>query len=310
MAIFRIVRISGGDYHPMLPSLDSLRCFVAAARLLRFRAAAKSVALTPAAFGQRVKQLEDALGSPLFLRTTRKVTLTDAGLRLLPAAERAISAAADCARAVQGEGGLPEAEITIGTRHELGVSWLVPQLDRLAKKYPTLHTHLYFGSGPDLVLRVRTMEIDCAITSTRFTDPKIHELRLQREDYVFVGAPGLLARTPFRKPENALSHTLLDISAELPLFRYLRDAGVDLRFGRVVRLGTIAAIRGRALAGAGLAVLPHYFVAGDLKKKTLVRVLPKTQAAHDYFRLIFRADDPRRVVYEGLAKAFSEEPLR
>src|SRR5262245_38536891 len=106
----------------MLPSLESLRCFVAAARLLRFRAAAKSVALTPAAFGQRVKQLEDALGVPLFERTTRKVALTGAGLRLLPAAERALAAAADCARAAQGGGGLPDAEITLGTRHELGVS--------------------------------------------------------------------------------------------------------------------------------------------------------------------------------------------
>src|SRR5690242_1539209 len=149
----------------MLPSLDSLRCFVAAARLLRFRAAAKSVALTPAAFGQRVKQLEDMFGVPLFERTTRKVTLTEAGLRLLPAAERALSSASDCALAVQGGRGLPEAEITLGTRHELGISWIVPQLDRIAERHPTLHVHLYFGSGPDLVLRVRTMEIDCAVTS-------------------------------------------------------------------------------------------------------------------------------------------------
>lgn len=294
----------------MLPSLDSLRCFVAAARLLRFRAAAKSLALTPAAFGQRVKQLEEALGAPLFERTTRKVTLTGAGLRLLPAAERAISAAADCARAVRGGAGLPEAEITLGTRHELGISWIVPQLDRIAKRYPTLSVHLYFGSGPDLVLRVRTMEIDCAVTSARFTDPKIAEIRLHREDYAFVGAPSLLARTPLRRPEDAEAHTLLDISAELPLFRYLRDAGADLRFGRVARLGTIAAIRARALEGAGVAVLPRYFVERDIKKKALVRALPKVTPAHDHFRLIFRGDDPRRVVYEGLAALFAEEELR
>lgn len=294
----------------MLPPLDSLRCFVAAARLLRFRAAAKSVALTPAAFGQRIKQLEDVLGAPLFERTTRSVTLTEAGLRLLPAAERAIAAAADCARVVHADGGLPEAEITLGTRHELGLSWVVPQLDRLAERHPTLRTNLYFGSGQDLVLRVRTMEIDCAITSSRFTDPKIHELRLHREDYVVVGAPALLAATPLRAVEQARDHTLLDISAELPLLRYARDAGIELRFARVVRLGTIAAIRARALAGAGVAVLPRYFVADDLAAHTLVRALPKAPLAHDYFRLLFRADDPRRVVYEGLAKTLCEVPLR
>lgn len=294
----------------MLPSLESLRCFVAAARLLHFNAAAKSVALTPAAFGQRIKQLEDNLGATLFERTTRKVSLTDAGLRLVPVAERALASAADCAGAVQGGGGLPEAEITLGTRHELGLSWIVPQLDRVAKKHPTLTTHLYFGSGLDLVLRVRTMEIDCALTSTRFSDPKINEIRLHREDYVLVGATALLAKTPLRTAEQAVNHTLLDISAELPLFRYARDAGVDLKFGRVMRLGTIAAIRARALEGAGVAVLPRYFVEHDLKSKLLTRALPKLALAHDYFRLIFRADDPRRIIYEGLAQTLCEEPLR
>ncbi|MBK8255297.1 MAG: LysR family transcriptional regulator [Polyangiaceae bacterium] len=294
----------------MLPSLDSLRCFVAAARLLRFRAAAKSLALTPAAFGQRIKQLEDAFGSPLFDRTTRKVTLTDSGLRLLPAAEKALAAAADCARAARGGTGLPDAEITLGTRHELGISWIVPQLDALEKKYPTLGVHLYFGSGPDLILRVRTMEIDCAVTSTRFTDPKLQEIVLCREDYVLVGSPALLCSKPLRKNTDAASHTLLDISAELPLFRYVRDTGADLRFARVVRLGTIAAIRARALSGAGVAVLPRYFVKQDLEKKKLVRALKDMTPMHDHFRLIFRGDDPRRRIYEELAAFFSKEPLR
>jgi len=70
----------------MLPSIESLRCFTAAAKLLNFRAAARSVALTPAAFGQRIKQLEEQLGTSLFHRTTRSVRLTESGLALLPAA--------------------------------------------------------------------------------------------------------------------------------------------------------------------------------------------------------------------------------
>lgn len=72
-----------------LPSLDSLRCFAAAARLLNFRAAARTVALTPAALGQRIQKLEEELGAQLFRRTTRSVALTEAGLALLPAASSA-----------------------------------------------------------------------------------------------------------------------------------------------------------------------------------------------------------------------------
>jgi len=48
----------------ILPSLESLRCFVEAARLLNFRKAARAVALTPAAFGARIRQL----GAPLDFR--------------------------------------------------------------------------------------------------------------------------------------------------------------------------------------------------------------------------------------------------
>ena len=67
-----------------IPSIENLRCFDAAARLLRFRAAAKAVALTPAALGHRIRQLEDELGVKLFERTTRTVRLTAEGLAVLP----------------------------------------------------------------------------------------------------------------------------------------------------------------------------------------------------------------------------------
>src|SRR5262249_53804719 len=128
----------------MMPSIESLRCFAAAARLLNFRAAARTVALTPAALGQRIRQLEDQFDVQLFRRTTRSVALTEAGLALLPHAEQCLSVARECARAARGETGPPPMEIVLGTRHELGLSWIVPQLDRLKEHHPALDIHLYF----------------------------------------------------------------------------------------------------------------------------------------------------------------------
>src|SRR5689334_25211554 len=133
-----------------LPSVDSLKCFCAAAKFLNFRAASRAVALTPAAFGQRIKQLEDQLGAQLFVRTTRSVRLSTAGLALLPAAQRAIASVEECARVVASEDALPPMELVIGTRHELGLSWLSPQIDHLKSLHPSLELHLYFGSGADL----------------------------------------------------------------------------------------------------------------------------------------------------------------
>lgn len=295
-----------------LPPVDSLRCFCVAAKLLNFRAASRVVALTPAAFGQRIKQLEDQLGTELFVRTTRSVRLSTAGLCLLPVAERAIAAVEECTRAVGPAATVPPKEIVLGTRHELGLSWVLPQLDGLKEMLPYVDLQLYFGSGPDLLHRVRTMQLDCAVTSTRLSDPALEGLRLHREDYVFVGSSALLRQTPFRTPADASKHTLIEVSDELPLFRYWRDApnGQPLAFAKLGRFGTIEAIRQRILAGAGVGVVPKYLVQRDLAAKSLVVILPKVVPQHDYFRLVVRADDPRRSVFDELARAMGEFELR
>ncbi len=296
-----------------LPALDSLRCFVEAARRPSFRAAARAVALTPAALGQHVRRLEDQLGVVLFQRTTRRVVLTEAGHALVPAAERALHAAAECSRAARGELGPAPMDLVVGTRHELGVSFIIPMLPRLRERYPGVTFHLYFGSGPDLDVRVRYGEIDCAISSRRITDPKLDSLRLHEEKYVFVGSRRLLARQPLATPAQAKRHTLIDAADELPLFRYYRDApgGPDsLQFARLVRMGTIAAIRALVLQGDGVAVLPRYLIEADLESGRLQRVLPNVTPLSDWFRLFFRADDPRRAFYQALAESLLKEPLR
>ena len=170
---------------------------------------------------------------------------------------------------------------------------------------PSLSMHLYFGSGPDLLLRVRTMEIDCAITSSRFTDPKLDAFRLHREDYAFVGAAALLKACPLKRDADAEGHALLDVSADLPLFRYFRDApggGDRLAFPRIVRLGSIEAIRDARAprrGRRGLAALPG--ATGPRRAGRSAASSRSSSCSHDWFRLVFRADDARRSVYERLA---------
>jgi DNA-binding transcriptional LysR family regulator len=296
-----------------LPSLESLRCFVEAARASSFRGAARVVHLTPAAVGQRVRQLEDQLGTPLFVRTTRHMELTARGLALLPVAREALEVAARCHVVASGEAQAFGGDLVLGTRHELGMSWLHPLLPKLAREQPALTVHLYFGSGPDLVARVATREVDCAITSSRLSDPALDAVKLHEETYAFVASPKLLAKTPLTRPEHAREHELFDVSAELPLYRYFRDApgGLDsMRFGKVVRLGTIDAIRASLLGDRGVAVLPTYFVRDALAKKRLVRLFPKVKPLADHFRLVFRANDARRPLYQWLGARLAREPLR
>lgn len=295
---------------PLL-DLTSLRCFLEAARLLNFRAAARAVSLTPAALGQRIKRLEEDVGVPLFQRSTRKVVLTEAGMALVPAARDALAASRRCIAAARGEAGPLIAELTLGTRHELGESWLIPMLPNLREAFPGLTFHLYVGSGPDLDVQVRAGTADCAVSSRRLTDPALDGIPLHPERYVFAAAPSLLERVPFASPADSQHHTLIDTSADLALFGYWRDAGGldSLRFDRLLTMGTIGYIRALVVAGQGVAVLPRYFVQPDLDAGRLVPLFPEVEPDVDWFRLLFRRDDPRRSLFEAIAEYLRGTPL-
>lgn len=297
-----------------IPDLESLRCFLAAARHLNFRDAARAVALSPAAFSDRIQRLESTLGAPLFERTTRRVALSVAGERLVPEAQRCLEQARRCTEVVLGEDIAPMPyELTIGTRFELGMSWLVPALDGLEKTRPERRLHLSFGDTPDLLRQVQREIIDAFVSSARLSDAGFSYARLHEEKYVFVGHQRLLAERPLACRHDCKHHTLLDAHRDLALFRYFLDTrpgGEDWAFRRVDILGTIGAVRLRVLAGAGVAVLPYYFVREDLKRGKLELILPEIELPVDWFRLVWRADHPREAALRKLAEDLVTWPLR
>lgn len=294
----------------MLPDLDSLRCFEAAAVHRNFRVAAARVALSPAAFSDRIRRLEELLEARLFERTTRRVALTAAGERLLPQARRCLDEARRCV-AVAREDAAPPFALSIGTRYELGLSWLVPALAALRAERPERTLHLYFGDGPDLLDRLEHGRIDAMVASLRLTRADLDYALLHEERYAFVAEPALAGA--LQGPEQARAHVLLDAHADLPLFRYFQDARPAHEvwaFGGRELLGTIAAIRLRVLEGAGVAVLPRYFVETDLADGALVELHSKTPPLGDFFRLVWRRDHPLGDELRLLAGALRGRPLR
>lgn len=297
----------------MLPDLESLRCFVAAATQLNFRQAAKVVALSPNAFSDRIRRLEEGLGKPLFVRTTRKVALTGAGEALWPQAQRVLDEAARCADAVEAETAVKSWELKVGTRFELGLSWLLPALDPLRAAHPERKVSLQFGDSADLLERIRAGGLDCAVTSARLSHAWLRYSALHRETYALVATRATLRKAPLRRAEDALMHRLIDAHPDLPLFRYLLDAqppGRVWRFQDQEHHGTIAAVRARILAGAGVGVLPRYFVTADLKNKRLVEPMPNVAMHEDAFRLVWREGNPKEPLLEGFAAELRALPLQ
>lgn len=287
--------------------LESLACVDALARTLRFRVAAKSVALSPAAFGKRVADVEERLGARLFFRTTRRVQLTPEGEALLPRIRRLL---ADAEALASTSGPEPPVDVVVGTRHELGMSWLLPARAALRKALPHATVHLRFGFTDELEAALLALRVDAVVMSRAPTTRRIDAVPLHEETYALVASPKLLAKTPLRRPEDASRHVLVDADDSLPLFGYARRAGASLRFASTLTMGTIAAIRAVVLAGEGVAVLPTYFTAPDLAAGRLVRALPKMPIDADVFRLLFRADDPKRALLERMAGVLRTQPLR
>jgi DNA-binding transcriptional LysR family regulator len=293
-----------------LPSVDSLRCFVAAAKHLNFRKASREVALTPTAFSQRIKNLERQLGSSLFKRTTRSVRLTRAGLALLPHARGALTDLLQCMEAVHEEGALP-VSFTIGTRFELGISWVVPTILDLEQEEPNWDMDFFFGTGPELLKILQIGEVDCIITSAPVARAEWTSKVLHPEQYVLVGAPELVKERPLETPEDARSHTLLDINRSLPLSRYLMDASeVEIPFQEIRICGSAAAMHHMIRRGCGVGVIPEYMVQSDLKEGTVVRLLPKLPMLTDTFRIIYAADHALAPIFESLAGYLSAAPLQ
>jgi LysR family transcriptional regulator, glycine cleavage system transcriptional activator len=289
--------------------LDSLRCFEAVATTLRFRAAAARVHLSPGALSDRIRRLEEALGTRVLTRTTRSVSLTEAGQRLLPLTRNVLGLVDSMSGAACADDSPRNYELLIGTRYELGLSWLCPILGPLARMRPERTVHLYNGSSSDLLGRVESGDLDAVVASVRLNSPRLTYAALHEEEYLLVGVDAVL-----RRREDTHRLTLVDISPDLPLFRYFLDAHWDAEpwpFARVEYMGGIANVRQRLLEGEGrVGVLPTFFIKADIAAGTFKKLMPRVRLRSDSLRLVWRAGHPRNAELVALAHDLRTFPLR
>jgi DNA-binding transcriptional LysR family regulator len=151
------------------------------------------------------------------------------------------------------------------------------------------------------------------ISSVRLTRAGLAYANLHEEHYAFVGRSDRVARNPLRGAPDASNHVLIDTATSLPLFRYFLDA-LDRpemwSFAETELVGTIAAVRYRILAGAGVGVLPLYFVKPELDQKDLVELVPDARPKGDMFRLVWRTGDARDSEMQQLADELRKIPLQ
>jgi DNA-binding transcriptional LysR family regulator len=257
--------------------LADLNAFVAVADQRSFRAAASRLDVTPSALSHSMRQLEERLGVRLLHRTTRSVSVTDAGLRLLERLRPAVDQIAGALEDLNQDRQRPLGRLRIYAVHVAGAAVIAPIWGRFLSTYPDVHLELAVGEAPiDIVAK----GFDAGIgPSDRVPADMIAVRVMGPMKMAVVGAPTYFARRrPPRTPDDLARHSCVQYrrAADGDVFvwpferdRKSRRISVD---GRVMVNDTDLAIRA-AVDGLGIAYTLQALAEPFLRSGQLVRIL-------------------------------------
>ena len=203
-----------------LPSVNSLRAFVAAARHSSFKKAAAQLHVTPAAISHQVKALEEELGMQLFRRFANGLELTPLGQSLLPGLEAGFEQLAVAVRDVRQADRGANNRLDVAVAPSFATKWLLPRLHRFIAKYPEVDVRI---SAAENLIERNTVEHgqpnagnaqeerqELAIAFGRGDYPGFRADRLFAPSLALFCAPKLVqGKRALRSPEDLRHHTLL-----------------------------------------------------------------------------------------------------
>lgn len=254
--------------------LSTIRTFIEIADQGSLTRAAETLDLSRAMVSRHLEGLERWLGTRLLHRTTRRVSLSEAGMEALPRLRQMLELAADLQAVSGARRAEPTGKLRITTSLSFAISWLTEAIVDFQGRHPRIKVELLtVDRAVDLVGE----RIDLAVRITNRLDDGMVARRLASCRSVLCASPAYLKRRGHpKRPEDLKSHDCIT---------HAFGTRAEYRLGQGGRLTTLgvtgplsgnetAVLRQAALAGAGIAMLPTYFVGDELLRRTLVRVLP------------------------------------
>ncbi|HUH84226.1 MAG TPA: LysR family transcriptional regulator [Stellaceae bacterium] len=254
-----------------------LRIFAAVARLGGMNRAAGALHTVQSNVTQRIRLLEAALGAPLFERHSRGVTLTAAGRRLLPYAERVAALIAEAERAVVDDG-TPCGPLLVGSLETTAAMRLAPVLARYGEAHPAVDLALTTGTSAELVEAVLARRLEAAFVCGPVRHPELAEEVVFTEELVLVTAPSIRGLDALAKSGDLKIVVLrAGCSYRQRLEEILARRGVVGL--RRLEFGSIDGLIACAGAGLGVTLLPRIVVAPALRAGSVaVHALPAREA--------------------------------
>lgn len=292
--------------------LTAMRVFTEVADRGSLTQAAERLDMSRAMISRYLASLEQWLGARLLHRTTRRVGLTDAGAEALPRCRQMLELSGEVEAAAGTRRRQPVGKLRIASSVSFAQSQLTAALVGFQAKYPRVEIEL---STADRQVNLAEERIDLAVRITNAPDPNVIARKLAVCRSVLCAAPAYVRRhgRP-SSPQDLKSHNCITHAfgsrAEYRLRHKTQTTTVTVTGSM---FSTEAAVLHRAaLEGAGIALLPTYYVGDDLRAGSLVRLLPdhEPEPMDIHAMYLSRQHQPHalRLLIEFLAERFANEP--
>ena len=264
-----------------METLANLESFVRSAQARSFSGAARRLGLTPAAVSRNVAMLERNIGQRLFQRSTRQLTLTEAGERFLQDVEAHLDGVQSAIAGTTRHAGEPAGVLKVSLAHSFGVDYVLPMLPAFLARYPAIRPDWQFDNRQvDLIAE----GYDAAIGGGFELGPGIVARALAPAHIIAVASPAYLrGRKPPADPSALAAWdgiALRSVRTGRPrqwLMRNAAGAQVQAQPREHVIVNDPAAVCRAAELGLGVALVPVASALPLLESGALARVLPKWQ---------------------------------
>ncbi|MDZ5647104.1 LysR family transcriptional regulator [Nitrospirillum sp. BR 11828] len=248
-----------------------MRIFVRVAEAESFAAAARALHLSAPAVTRTVAALEEAIGTRLFVRTTRSVKLTEAGGRYLDDCRRILADIVEAEAAAAGSYATPSGMLTVTASLLFGQMYVLPIVTEYLDTYPAMTARTFFVDRP---VNIVEEGIDVAVRIGRLPDSGFTAIRVGSVRRVICGAPAYFEKHGVpRTPTDLKDHRIAASTSAWasPEWRFAGDQRVLLH--PVLSCNTNEAAITAATEGWGLTRVLHYQVGPALREGRLRTVL-------------------------------------
>jgi DNA-binding transcriptional LysR family regulator len=258
--------------------LDAMNAFVVTVEAGGLSAAARKLGRSAAAVTRTVAALEQHLGVVLLRRTTRGVSLTEAGERYLAACRRVLADIAEAEQLAAGARSAVRGTLTVTAPSTFGALHVRPLLNAYLAAHPEVTARLQLL---DRVVNLVDEGIDVGVRIAHLPDSSLLSTRVGEVHRIVCASPDYCVRRGRPKaPQDLAEHTCVSFSGTTPTDTWTFATG---RSGRprhvkvrpVLTVNSALAAIGSAVDGHGLTCVLSYQAAGDLEAGRLVRLLPE-----------------------------------